>query len=106
MAPGEMGCVGAYARKDPFCALAQWERELTVERTRHGLAAARARGIIGGQKKLVSDKQVRAAIEQIEAGDRAKDIAAELGISRQALDKRIKQLREQDRGEETQQNDR
>ncbi len=80
-------------------AMAQWERELTVERTRHGLAAARARGIVGGQKKLVSDEQVRGAINQIEGGGTLKKAAAALGISRQALDKRIKQLRQLDVGQ-------
>jgi DNA invertase Pin-like site-specific DNA recombinase len=83
-------------------AMAQWERELIVERTRHGLAAARARGIVGGQKKQVSDKQVRAAMKKIEqaGGAGMKAQATVLGISRQALDKRIKQLREIDRGKE------
>jgi DNA invertase Pin-like site-specific DNA recombinase len=81
-------------------AMAQWERELIVERTRHGLAAARARGLVGGQKKVVSDKQVRTAMRQIEGGTLLKEAATALGISRQALDKRVKQLREQDRGSE------
>jgi DNA invertase Pin-like site-specific DNA recombinase len=35
-----------------FSSLAQFERRLIQERTRAGLAAARARGILGGRKKL------------------------------------------------------
>jgi len=83
-----------------MAAMAQWERELIVERTRHGLAAARARGIVGGQKKLVSDKQVRVAMKQIEDGAQIKATATALGISRQALNKRIKQIEERDAGKD------
>jgi DNA invertase Pin-like site-specific DNA recombinase len=38
-----------------FSALAQFERRLTQERTRAGLAAARARGRQGGRKAVTSD---------------------------------------------------
>lgn len=45
-------------------ALAQWEREWNWERTKHGLAAARERGVIGGQASKFSDELIRDALQQ------------------------------------------
>lgn len=42
-----------------FAALAEFERNLIRERTRAGLAAARARGRKGGRKPALDDRQVR-----------------------------------------------
>lgn len=39
-------------------AFAEMERNLTIERTRVGLAAARARGRVGGRKRKMSDRQI------------------------------------------------
>jgi DNA invertase Pin-like site-specific DNA recombinase len=44
-----------------FGALAEFERELIRERTRAGLAAARARGRNGGRRRALTDKQVAIA---------------------------------------------
>ncbi len=45
-----------------FAALAQFERQLIVERTKAGIAAARSRGKVGGRKPiLASDPKVRMA---------------------------------------------
>ena len=41
--------------------LAQMERELIVERTRSGLAAARKLGRIGGRKRQMTDSKIKAA---------------------------------------------
>jgi DNA invertase Pin-like site-specific DNA recombinase len=41
-----------------FAALAQFERELIVERTNAGLAAARARGRVGGRPSVMTAKKV------------------------------------------------
>jgi DNA invertase Pin-like site-specific DNA recombinase len=76
-------------------ALAQWERESIVERTKHGLAAARARGRIGGSKKKVTDEQIAAALERRNGGESTIKLARELDISTQALYRRFKLLREQ-----------
>ena len=46
-----------------FCALAEFERNLIRERTHAGLAAARARGRVGGRKKKLTLKE----IEQVKA---------------------------------------
>ncbi|MBF8246738.1 MAG: recombinase family protein [Rickettsia sp.] len=42
-----------------FGALAEYERALIAERTRAGLAAARARGRLGGRPKKLSDKKIQ-----------------------------------------------
>jgi len=41
-----------------FGALAEYEKDIIRERTMAGLNSARARGIVGGRKKLLSDKDV------------------------------------------------
>ncbi|MBN0357796.1 recombinase family protein, partial [Pseudomonas aeruginosa] len=42
-----------------FAALAEFERNLIRERTRAGLAAARARGLAGGRKPKLDTRQIR-----------------------------------------------
>ena len=46
-----------------FAALAEFERNLIRERTNAGLAAARARGRLGGRKKSLSVKERKRAVE-------------------------------------------
>jgi DNA invertase Pin-like site-specific DNA recombinase len=69
-------------------ALDEFQRELIVEGTNEGLAAARARGRTGGRKAKLGNRQVRLAramyAETDETGKRrhtVADIAAELSIS-------------------------
>jgi DNA invertase Pin-like site-specific DNA recombinase len=46
-----------------FSALAEFERDLVVERTSAGLKAARARGRFGGRPKLLDNRQVKRMVE-------------------------------------------
>lgn len=75
-----------------FGALAEFERELIRERTRAGLAAARARGRQGGRpKKLDSAKKVAMAQALYDQGTHSiADICQMLGISRATLYRAIK----------------
>jgi len=69
-----------------FAALAEFERELIIERTRAGLAAARARGRSGGRPYKMTTTKLRlamAAMGQPETLVNA--LCAELGITRQTL---------------------
>lgn len=73
-------------------AIAEFERALTVERTREGLEAARARGRVGGRKQALKPRQVQLAQEMYdELGDDGKrkhtvqDIADELGVARTTI---------------------
>lgn len=61
--------------------LAQMERELTVERTKAGIAAARARGRHGGRRRALSDNQIQKAKKYFRANLGATEIAAMLGVS-------------------------
>src|SRR5665213_1302859 len=69
-----------------FAALAEFERELISERTRAGLASARARGRKGGRKPKMTPAKVRLAAAAM--GKKATvvtDLCEELGISTQTL---------------------
>jgi len=69
-----------------FAALAEFERELIVERTRAGLASARARGRVGGRKPKMTAAKLRLAMASM--GKRETNVGAlceELGITRQTL---------------------
>jgi DNA invertase Pin-like site-specific DNA recombinase len=70
-----------------FGALAEFERDLIRDRTRAGLAAARARGRVGGRpKKLATPQKVAMAQSLYEDNKSAvADICATLGISRSTL---------------------
>lgn len=69
-----------------FSALAEYERELIRERTLAGLAAARARGRIGGSKPKITTSQLRYAQSAMEHRElTVKQLCAELKITRQTL---------------------
>jgi DNA invertase Pin-like site-specific DNA recombinase len=69
-----------------FAALAEFERELIVERTKAGLLAARARGRQGGRPykmTLAKLRLARAAMADPETN--VGDLCRELGVTRQTL---------------------
>jgi DNA invertase Pin-like site-specific DNA recombinase len=73
-------------------AIAEFERALTVERTHDGLAAARARGRVGGRKQALKPRQVQLAQEMYDelGGDgkrkhTVQGIADELGVARTTI---------------------
>jgi len=69
-----------------FGALAEFERNLCADRTKAGLAAARARGRLGGRPKALDDKQREALVLLYnEKKHSVKDICHIMGISRQTL---------------------
>lgn len=73
-----------------FAALAEFERELISERTKAGLAAARARGREGGRSFKLTKSQVRLAQASMKNRDcSVSELCGELGISRQALYKYV-----------------
>jgi len=69
-----------------FAALAEFERELIVERTKAGLASARARGRKGGRPfKMTAAKLRLAQAAMGQPGTKVRDLCTELGVSRQTL---------------------
>ncbi len=73
-----------------FGALAEFERELIIERTKAGLQAARARGRVGGRKFNLSKAQVRLAVASMKNRDTSvAELCKELKITRATLYKYI-----------------
>ena len=64
-----------------MASLAQMERELIVERTRAGLAAARKVGRVGGRKRRMTDSKIKAARRLLAGGTPPRDVAEDLGVS-------------------------
>jgi len=66
-----------------FASLAEFERDLIRERTKAGLAAARARGRLGGRPKGVDQKKQKAALALKKNGTYSiREICEIVGISR------------------------
>ncbi len=76
-----------------MAALAQFEAALLSERTTAGLAAARARGRVGGRPVTVNAEQVRAAREMHAAGRSWDSTAALLTVSRSSLFRALRRHR-------------
>ena len=69
-----------------FAALAEFERELIAERTRAGLASARARGRKGGRPFKMTAAKIRLAMAAMgQPETKVGDLCKELQITRQTL---------------------
>jgi DNA invertase Pin-like site-specific DNA recombinase len=69
-----------------FAALSEFERDLIAERTRAGLASARARGRKGGAPFKMTAAKVRLAMAAMgQPGTKVGDLCRELGVTRQTL---------------------
>ncbi|KIE42205.1 recombinase family protein [Geobacter anodireducens] len=64
-----------------MASLSQMERELTVERTRAGLIAARQQGRVGGRKRKMTDSKLESAKKLLANGVPPREVAENLGIS-------------------------
>jgi len=75
-----------------FAALAEFERDLIRERTLAGLAAARARGRLGGRPKALDTKQATLARALYTAKEPSvKEICTLLGIGKTTFYRYLKQ---------------
>jgi DNA invertase Pin-like site-specific DNA recombinase len=68
-----------------FAALAEFERELIRERTRAGLAAARARGRVGGRPRILAAERLEMARAALASGQSARQVARALGVSERTI---------------------
>lgn len=70
-------------------AMAEFERSLISARTKDGLAAARARGMKGGRKPVMTAAKTQTASTMYRAGHYVSEIASVLGVSRPTVYKAI-----------------
>jgi len=69
-----------------FATLSEFERDLILERTMAGLAAARARGRTGGRPRLMTRAKLRTAMTMMaDRNNVASEVADQLGISLSTL---------------------
>jgi DNA invertase Pin-like site-specific DNA recombinase len=72
-------------------ALAQMERDIKLERARDSMAKRRADGrSLGGRKPKFTDRQIERARRALAASESATDVAADLGMSRATLYRRLR----------------
>ncbi|EFI4641012.1 recombinase family protein [Escherichia coli] len=70
-------------------ALAEMERELIVERTRAGLAAAREKGRVGGRRPKFTDEQWREMGERMATGESRQSVSKTYGVGLSTLYKKF-----------------
>jgi DNA invertase Pin-like site-specific DNA recombinase len=68
-----------------FGALAQYERAVTQERARAGLAAARRRGRVGGRPPAIVGEQLGAILAALEGGMSKAAVCRNFGVKRSTL---------------------
>lgn len=68
-----------------IASLAQWERDLLVERTKEGLAYARSQGRVGGRPPALSEDGKKAVIAAIEQGMSENQVAQTFNVSRSTV---------------------
>ncbi len=77
-----------------FAALTQFERELIRERTMAGLLSARARGRLGGRKRILSVQQAKVAKTMWDSHDHTRaDIASHFNVSPATIDRILRAAR-------------
>lgn len=84
-----------------FGAVAQFERDLVSERTKAGLAAARARGKRGGRPAKLKPKDIRIILQIMKDKTiTATDIAKRFGVSRATIQRGLRTYRETEEAKE------
>lgn len=68
-----------------LASMAEFERDLIVERTREGLAHARTQGRVGGRPPKLTQHQQQAALRLIADGMSENQVATALGVSRSTI---------------------
>lgn len=66
-------------------AMAQFERDLLIERTQAGVARAREKGKRFGRPPVLTDRQTKAARAELAAGASVSSLARKHGVSRQTI---------------------
>lgn len=79
-----------------MASLAEWERDLLVQRTREGVAHARAEGRVAGPKPKLTLDQKRQARTLVEGGESIASVARSFNVSRQTISRGIAQVNKLD----------
>ena len=66
-------------------ALAEWERDLLITRTKEGVAHARSHGRVGGRPKALTDDEVRQVRELHTQGESITALSRSFNVSRQTI---------------------
>ncbi|MDP1590408.1 MAG: recombinase family protein [Prosthecobacter sp.] len=75
-----------------FGAVAQFERELMIERTNAGLAAARERGRLGGRRRVMAAASVELAQQMRAEGKSMTEVATVLRVSRATVYRELERV--------------
>ncbi len=79
-----------------FAVLADFERELIRDRTRAGLAVAKARGRSGGRRPVITPAKLARAQKLMKTGLTAREAAAAIGVGKTALYNALRQQEQDD----------
>jgi len=73
-----------------FASIAEFERDLIIERTQAGLESARARGRIGGRPRKMDESKIRTAMAALsDQKSIAADVARTIGVTTATLYKHV-----------------
>lgn len=75
-----------------MASLAEWERDLLIQRTREGVAHARAHGRVAGPKSKLTSEQAEVAKELIDSGKSISAVARTFDVSRPTIYRAIERL--------------
>ncbi|HGW8066194.1 TPA: recombinase family protein, partial [Escherichia coli] len=68
-----------------IAALSEFERNLIRERTKEGLAIAKARGRNGGRKKVITEQKLKKAKQLIDKGLTVREAASAINVGKSSL---------------------
>jgi putative DNA-invertase from lambdoid prophage Rac len=68
-----------------IAAVAEFERDLLIERTQSGLARAKSQGKALGRPQILGQVAVKNVLEQLEKGETVAALARKNGVSRQSI---------------------
>lgn len=95
----DTSCSGGRLLFHFLSALAEYERSLISERTRAGMAAAKARGAALGRPRRLSAEQAVTALQMVDARHMAlPEVAHQLGVHRRTVERALSRLRREEGG--------
>lgn len=75
-----------------IAALSEFERNLIRERTKEGLAVAKARGRKGGRRRVITEQKLKKAKQLIEKGLTVREAASAIGVGKSSLYESLKKF--------------